>query len=94
VTPGPNPPDLMSEQLSFLPPVVFDAAGFGNNFADVIQQPNKQYKAVSIMMFPGYLSYQSFFVLFALTILIVLIELVIKYLCFIYMTVMFAVLAT
>ncbi|XP_060552761.1 uncharacterized protein LOC132714046 [Ruditapes philippinarum] len=44
VTPGPNPPDLMSEQLSFLPPVVFDAAGFGNNFADVKQQPNKQYK--------------------------------------------------
>ncbi|XP_053390202.1 uncharacterized protein LOC123563648 [Mercenaria mercenaria] len=42
---GPNPPDLMLKQISFLPPVVFDEAGIGNNFADVSQPPNKQYKA-------------------------------------------------
>lgn len=34
VEPGPQPPDLLDKQLSFLPPVVLDMAPLGANFGD------------------------------------------------------------
>ncbi|XP_028771447.1 neutral ceramidase 1 [Neltuma alba] len=36
VEPGPQPPDLLSKQISLLPPVVVDATPLGVNFGDVI----------------------------------------------------------
>ncbi|KAH3872488.1 hypothetical protein DPMN_035704 [Dreissena polymorpha] len=39
VAPGPNPPDLISKQISFLPPVILDRAPFGKSFAECTQQP-------------------------------------------------------
>ncbi|XP_050243801.1 neutral ceramidase 2 [Quercus robur] len=35
VEPGPQPPDLLDNQISLLPPVVVDATPFGVNFGDV-----------------------------------------------------------
>jgi len=34
-----QPPDMRAQQLSFVPPVVFDAAPLGHSFGDVTQQP-------------------------------------------------------
>ncbi|XP_037084349.1 neutral ceramidase-like [Pollicipes pollicipes] len=34
-----QPPDMLSRQMSFVPPVVFDAAPLGQSFGDVTQQP-------------------------------------------------------
>ncbi|XP_062593743.1 uncharacterized protein LOC134255247 [Saccostrea cucullata] len=42
--PGPTPPNLMDRQLSFLPPLIFDHAPFGNSFGDVVTDANPQYK--------------------------------------------------
>ena len=47
MVPGPNPPDLMSKQLSFLPPVVFDEHPMGKKFGDVVRPPLSKYKPVS-----------------------------------------------
>lgn len=44
VIPGPNPPDLMSKQLSFLPPVVYDEHPIGKKFGDCVRQPLSKYK--------------------------------------------------
>lgn len=43
VAPGPNPPNLLSSQLHFLPPVVFDTALF-KKFGEVVKHPNATYK--------------------------------------------------
>ncbi|XP_046569585.1 neutral ceramidase-like [Haliotis rubra] len=34
--PGPDPPNLLDRQLSFLPPVIFDAAPIGKTYGDVV----------------------------------------------------------
>ncbi|KAK9734779.1 hypothetical protein RND81_04G163000 [Saponaria officinalis] len=34
INPGPQPPDLLNKQLSFLPPVILDTAPLGSNFGD------------------------------------------------------------
>lgn len=47
MVPGPNPPDLVPKQLSFLLPVIMDRAPIGKSYGDVLQQPNTQYNAVS-----------------------------------------------
>ncbi|XP_052762808.1 neutral ceramidase B-like [Mya arenaria] len=43
VAPGPNPPDLVSKQVSFLPPVILDRAPLGKSYAQVTQQPKAAY---------------------------------------------------
>lgn len=43
VAPGPNPPNLLKEQISFLPPVVFDEPPLGKNFGDVRKPPAPSY---------------------------------------------------
>lgn len=44
VTPGPNPPDLISKQLVFLPPVYWDRPVSGLRFGDMIIPPRRKYK--------------------------------------------------
>ena len=46
VTPGPNPPDLISKQLVFLPPVYWDRPVSGLHFGDMIVPPRRKYKLV------------------------------------------------
>ena len=46
VAPGPNPPNLVDKQLSFLPPVIFDRAPFGSHFGNVITDAQPSYKQV------------------------------------------------
>ncbi|XP_041360111.1 neutral ceramidase 2-like [Gigantopelta aegis] len=41
--PGPNPPNLLSKQLSFLPPVIFDRPPLGKHFGDVLVDCQKTY---------------------------------------------------
>lgn len=41
VQPGPQPPDLLDKQLSFLPPVMMDTTPFGDSFGDVISDVPK-----------------------------------------------------
>jgi len=48
VTPGPNPPDLVSKQLSFLLPVILDRAPLGKDYGDVVQQPKDKYSGVGM----------------------------------------------
>ncbi|CAG2240357.1 ASAH2 [Mytilus edulis] len=42
--PGPNPPNLLDKQLSFLLPVVFDHAPFGSHYGDVVVDAKPSYK--------------------------------------------------
>ena len=44
---GPNPPNLLSKQLEFLPPVIYDEHPIGKSFGEVVRHPMKSYKAVS-----------------------------------------------
>ena len=44
---GPNPPNLLSKQLEFLPPVIYDEHPMGRPFGEVVRHPMKSYKAVS-----------------------------------------------
>ena len=37
--PGPTPPDLLDEQLTFIPPVLFDTAPSGTDFGDCTVPP-------------------------------------------------------
>lgn len=47
--PGPSPPDLLSKQLTFLPPVLFDGVPPFTEFGDVVKDVNKApYKVVSM----------------------------------------------
>ncbi|KAK6169103.1 hypothetical protein SNE40_020219 [Patella caerulea] len=41
--PGPNPPDLISKQLAFLPPVIYDTSG-SRNYGDVTLDAEASYK--------------------------------------------------
>ncbi|XP_041379679.1 neutral ceramidase 2-like, partial [Gigantopelta aegis] len=45
--PGPNPPNLLSKQLSFLPPVIFDRPPLGKHFGDVLVDCQKTYENTS-----------------------------------------------
>jgi neutral ceramidase len=38
---GPTPPDLSSQTLSFVTPVIYDTPILGHNFGDCIEQPAK-----------------------------------------------------
>lgn len=46
---GPNPPDLMSKQLHFLPPVLYDRAPLGKNFGDVKVDAKASYTPGSVV---------------------------------------------
>lgn len=49
---GPNPPDLLSKQLSFVLPVVYDSVPSGASFGSPIQDAQLTYKQVdSITVF-------------------------------------------
>ena len=48
VPPGPNPPNLVSKQFSFLPPVLYDTAPMGKNFGDIKVDAQPSYVPVSI----------------------------------------------
>ena len=48
VPPGPNPPNLVSKQFSFLPPVLYDTAPMGKNFGDSKVDAQPSYVPVSI----------------------------------------------
>lgn len=52
VAPGPDPPNLLSKQISLRPGVVFDSKPFGKNFGDVLKQPDDMYTAGSIVSVP------------------------------------------
>jgi len=43
---GPTPPDLLSKQLSFTLPVVYDSTPSGAKFGDPITDANSDYKQV------------------------------------------------
>ncbi|CAH1793813.1 unnamed protein product, partial [Owenia fusiformis] len=43
VPPGPTPPNLLSKQLSFLPPVIMDEAPFLKSFGDVLTDVQPKY---------------------------------------------------
>ena len=43
VPPGPNPPNLLDKQLSFVLPVIFDHAPFGSHFGDVVTDAKPSY---------------------------------------------------
>ncbi|XP_076452014.1 neutral ceramidase B-like [Babylonia areolata] len=49
VVPGPNPPNLLSKQLSFLPPVLYDTAPLGKNFGDVKVDASPSYAPGSVV---------------------------------------------
>ncbi|KAJ8721230.1 hypothetical protein PYW07_002005 [Mythimna separata] len=40
---GPEPPDLSSQLISLIPPVLWDSAPWGHEFGDCLKQPFKQY---------------------------------------------------
>ncbi|PZC71311.1 hypothetical protein B5X24_HaOG213662 [Helicoverpa armigera] len=40
---GPEPPDLSSQLISLVPPVLWDSAPWGHEFGDCLKQPFKQY---------------------------------------------------
>lgn len=40
---GPSPPNLLDDQLSFLPPVIYDGTPFGKSFGDVLENVNPKY---------------------------------------------------
>ncbi|CAH1405695.1 unnamed protein product [Nezara viridula] len=40
--PGPDPPESFSDLVSLLPPVIWDMAGWGKQFGDVISQPREE----------------------------------------------------
>lgn len=48
--PGPDPPNLLSKQISLRPGVIFDTAQPGKSFGECILQPNEEYKAGSTVM--------------------------------------------
>nr|KAG5704893.1 hypothetical protein BaRGS_003876 [Batillaria attramentaria] len=43
VAPGPNPPNLLDKQISFLPPVLYDTAPIGRNFGDLRKDASPSY---------------------------------------------------
>ncbi|XP_064615705.1 uncharacterized protein LOC135479730 [Liolophura sinensis] len=49
VAPGPNPPNLLNKQLSFLPPVIFDLPPAGKQFGSVVQAPDSSYNVGDIV---------------------------------------------
>ncbi|XP_071106095.1 neutral ceramidase B-like [Haliotis cracherodii] len=54
--PGSDPPNLLDRQLSFLPPVIFDAAPAGKTYGDVVvdvQQEYKQNSTVTVSFISG-----------------------------------------
>ncbi|KAL8593139.1 hypothetical protein ACOMHN_009794 [Nucella lapillus] len=46
---GPNPPDLLSKQIHFLPPVIFDRAPLGKSYGDVIADVKPLYSPGSVV---------------------------------------------
>ena len=46
--PGPSPPDYASEQLEFLPEVLYDHVPVGKNFGDVHSDAEPSYTVVSL----------------------------------------------
>ncbi|XP_070544626.1 putative neutral ceramidase C [Ptychodera flava] len=50
VEPGPSPPFLLNEQISLLPPVIFDRAPWGSKFGDVTIDVRPKYTVNSTVM--------------------------------------------
>ena len=48
---GPDPPNYLSQQVSFHPPVLFDATPLGKNFGDVDKDAESSYSIVSVSMY-------------------------------------------
>ena len=46
VDPGPSPPNYMKSQLTFLPPVIFDAVPSGKSFGSVNEDAKASYCVV------------------------------------------------
>lgn len=40
--PGPDPPESFSDVVSLLPPVIWDMAGWGKKFGEVISEPREE----------------------------------------------------
>ncbi|KAK7494429.1 hypothetical protein BaRGS_00014321 [Batillaria attramentaria] len=49
VAPGPNPPNLLDKQISFLPPVLYDTAPIGRNFGDLRKDASPSYTPGSVV---------------------------------------------
>lgn len=49
VSPGPNPPNLLGQQWSFLPGVLFDSSPVGKKFGDVKTDAEPSYQPVSCL---------------------------------------------
>lgn len=47
---GPEPPDLSSQLISLVPPVLWDSAPWGHEFGDCLKQPFKQYSYGDVVM--------------------------------------------
>ncbi|XP_077999316.1 neutral ceramidase-like [Glandiceps talaboti] len=50
VSPGPSPPFLLDQQISLLPPVIFDRAPIGKEFGDVITDVKSKYTVNSTVL--------------------------------------------
>ncbi|KAH9639962.1 hypothetical protein HF086_008057 [Spodoptera exigua] len=47
---GPEPPDLSTQLISLVPPVLWDSAPWGHEFGDCLKQPFKQYSYGDVVM--------------------------------------------